>query len=150
MFTRRGDSFMAWWCILLPFVAWWVSGSLKFFVNFLRAGGSLAEARRPVGYGGFPSTHTATLSSTAFFVGFTLGFDTPFFVLGLGTLIILIMDARNLRRKVGQHAAAINELRQAVGIKAPPLRARMGHSYPEIAGGLAVGAALGWAAACLA
>lgn len=139
---------MIWKYILLPFVAWWVSGSVKFLVNFLRSG-SLEGARRLVGYGGFPSTHTATLSSTVFFVGFSAGFDTPFFTLGLGTLVILIMDAHNLRQKVGAQAKAINELRRAVGIDAEPLRERMGHTYPEIAGGLAVGAAMGYVAACL-
>lgn len=135
---------------LLPFAAWWASGALKFAVNFLRAHGGgaarLAEARRLVGYGGFPSTHTATLSSVVWFAGFRAGFDTPLFTLGLGALVVLIMDAHNLRRKVGAQAAAINELRRVVGIEAPPLRERMGHTYPEIAGGLAVGAAAGWIA----
>lgn len=136
-------------CILLPFVAWWVAGGLKFVVNFFREGCSLAGARRMVGYGGFPSTHTATLLSTVFFVGFTAGFDSPLFALGMGTLVILIMDAHGLRRHVGRQAEAINELRKAVGIDQPPLRERMGHTYPEIAGGLAVGAAMGYLAAWL-
>lgn len=134
--------------ILLPFLSWWVSGGLKFFVNFLRTG-SIEGARHLIGYGGFPSTHTATLSSTVFFVGFTTGFDTPLFTLSLGTLVILIMDAHNLRQKVGAQAKAINDLRRVVGIEAPPLRERMGHTYPEITAGLAVGAAMGYGAACL-
>lgn len=135
--------------IAVPFVALAVCGSLKFVVNFIRAGGSIAEARRLIGYGGFPSTHTAVLSSAVFFAGFTLGFDTPVFTLGLGTLVILVMDAHGLRQKVGVQAKAINELRRAVGIEGAPLRERMGHAWHEIGGGLAVGLAVGYIASWL-
>ena len=130
----------------LPFVAWLVCGSLKFVVNFFRSGKSIRKARHWIGYGGFPSTHTAVLSSAVFFVGFSLGFDTPVFTFGLGTLVILLMDAHGLRRKVGVQANAINASRRFVGMEAAPLRARMGHSWPQLGGGLAVGAVLGYAA----
>lgn len=123
----------------LPFFAWGISGSVKFFVNALRSR-SLRGGKRLIGYGGFPSTHTATFSSVVFFVGLRLGFDTPIFTLGLGALLILIMDAHNLRRKVGAQARVINRLQRIVDPEhVEPLRERMGHSFLEIAGGLAVG-----------
>lgn len=135
--------------VLLPFVAWVTAGCLKFAINFLRAGGSREKAWRLIGYGGFPSTHTAVLSSVVFFTGFTLGFASPVFTLGLGALVILIIDAHGLRRKVGEQARAINELRQVVGIEKEPLRERMGHAWYEICGGLAMGMVLGYGASVL-
>jgi len=128
--------------LLLPFFAWLVCGSLKFVINFLRSKCSFNKAWELIGYGGFPSTHSAILSSAVFFAGFSMGFDSPVFLVGLGTLLIVIMDAHGLRRKVGSQAKAINELRAAIGIQAPPLRERMGHSWLEIFGGLVVGMCL--------
>ena len=74
--------------ILLPFVAWVLAGCTKFAVNYLRHG---AQAKRLIGYGGFPSTHTTVLSSVVFFAGFNEGFCTSVFSIGLGALLILIM-----------------------------------------------------------
>lgn len=80
--------------ILMPFIAWITSGSLKFFINLVRFG------RAKTGYGGFPSTHTTILSSTVFLCGFSEGFNTPTFSMGLAVLLIVIFDAHGLRRKL--------------------------------------------------
>ena len=126
--------------ILIPFFAWIVSGILKFTINSLRFG---KKARGLIGYGGFPSTHTTILSSVVFLCGFIEGFDTPIFSLGLGVLLILIIDAHGLRNKIGSHARAINILQQKdVDNKNTPLRERMGHSWIEIIGGLLLGSVL--------
>ncbi|MBQ7628906.1 MAG: divergent PAP2 family protein [Selenomonadaceae bacterium] len=55
--------------ILLPFAAWIVSGSLKFLVNFSKHG--LLSAKKLIGYGGLPSTHTTIISSVVFLNGFS-------------------------------------------------------------------------------
>lgn len=133
--------------ILLPFVAWVLAGCTKFVVNYLLHG---AQAKRLIGYGGFPSTHTTVLSSVVFFAGFNEGFCTSVFSLGLGVLLILIIDAHGLRRKVGKQAEIINQLQEKIyGDKFYPLRERMGHSWLEIAGGLGLGFFLGFGASIL-
>lgn len=132
--------------ILLPFVAWVVAGCCKFLVNRIRFGN---KATSLIGYGGFPSTHTTVLSSVVFFAGLTLGFHSPVFTLGMGALVILVIDAHGLRRKVGEQAAAINELREKVGIKKEPLREKMGHQWHEIAGGLVLGFVLAYIASMI-
>ena len=133
--------------IVLPFAAWVIAGCLKFAVNYLRHGG---KARMMIGYGGFPSTHTTVLSSVVFLVGFSEGFCTPVFSLGLGALVILIIDAHGMRRKIGQQAEVINRLQHKLyGDDYEPLRERMGHSWFEICGGLAFGLLLGWIASVL-
>ena len=52
-----------------------------------------------------------------------------------------MLDAASLRRQVGRHAQALNELRPEEKAR---LRERMGHTPFEIAGGIAVGCAVAW------
>ena len=129
--------------ILIPFLAWCVSGCLKFCINYFRFGNKAYEL---IGYGGFPSTHTTIISSVVFLCGFTEGFSTPIFSLGLGILLIVIIDAHGLRRKFGQHAKVINQLNVSGVDKNVLLRERMGHSWIEICGGLFVGGMLAFCA----
>lgn len=118
----------------MPFLAWGVAGCLKFVVNYIRFG---RKAKSLIGYGGFPSTHTTIMSSVVFLAGFREGFETPLFSLGLGALLILVIDAHGLRRKVGEQAKILNNLQQQM-----VLRERMGHSWGEIIGGGVLGAIL--------
>lgn len=124
--------------ILLPFVAWVVSGSLKFLVNAVRFGG-LKNAKKLIGYGGLPSTHTAIISSAVFFYGFSEGFFNATFTLGLSVMMLFIMDAHNLRIKIGKHAEILNKLQNET-----VLRERMGHTWLEIFCGSVVGMILGY------
>ena len=127
--------------ILLPFIAWVVAGSLKFLINLVRFG---SDAKKLIGYGGLPSNHTTIISSAVFLNGFTDGFTTPVFSLGIAVMMLFIMDAHDLRRKIGEHAKVLNQLQSGV-----PLRERMGHSWLEIGCGLILGIVLGYAFARL-
>ena len=124
--------------ILLPFAAWVISGTLKFLINAIRFGG-LKGGKKLIGYGGLPSTHTTIISSAVFFCGFSEGFFTPTFTLGLSVMMLFIMDAHNLRRKIGTHAEILNTLQDKV-----QLRERMGHTWLEIICGLILGAVIGY------
>ncbi|MBQ6297365.1 MAG: divergent PAP2 family protein [Selenomonadaceae bacterium] len=105
--------------ILMPFIAWLTSGTLKFIINSIRFG---KKARNLIGYGGLPSTHTAILSSTVFLCGFSEGFNTPIFSLGTAILIIIMFDAHGLRQKL-----------------------KIGHTWIEIFAGLLLGMILAYA-----
>lgn len=131
--------------VLLPFISWLVAGTCKFLIHMLRFG--YAGAKKRIGYGGIPSTHTTILSSVVFLAGFTEGFATPMFSLGMGMLLILIIDAHGLRRKVGEQAQAIQVLYERCQQEAPTLRTRMGHTWGEILCGLLLGVLLAFVAA---
>ena len=103
--------------ILMPFIAWVTSGSLKFIINSIRFG----DARKRIGYGGLPSTHTAILSSTVFLSGFSEGFNTPIFSLGTAILLLIMFDAHGLRQKL-----------------------KIGHTWTEIFAGLLLGLVLAY------
>jgi len=118
--------------LLTLLAAWLVNGCTKFSVNYARFG---KAAHDLVGYGGFPSTHTAVVTAVVVMVGLQNGFEHPAFGIGLALLWIVITDARSLRRMVGDHAEHLNTLSPA----RKKHRERVGHSYVEIAGGALVG-----------
>ena len=124
--------------LLTPLLAWFTAGSLKFLVNSIKAG---QPAFGLVGYGGFPSNHSAIVSSMAALIALKEGVAHPAFGVALTLAFIVILDASSLRRQIGKHATTINRL-AASSEHHENLRERMGHSWLEIAGGIAVGIAV--------
>ncbi|SFD86369.1 hypothetical protein SAMN05216238_10514 [Lentibacillus persicus] len=123
---------------LAPLIGWVASGVLKFAIHFFKYG---KDAAGHMGNGGFPSTHTATVSSVAFLIGFGEGWLSSAFGVASGLLAIVIIDATGLRINVGKQAAIVNRMNN--GEKDyEPLRERMGHSLIEIFGGLVLGLAV--------
>lgn len=133
---------------LTPFLAWFLAGTLKFFINSVKTG-QLAFGL--IGYGGLPSTHSAIVSSMAALIAFREGVGHPAFGVAVALAFVVILDASSLRRQVGRQATAINRLSAKMKVEDPaPLRERMGHTLLEIAAGILVGfgaAALGKACA---
>ncbi|MBU0517123.1 MAG: divergent PAP2 family protein [Proteobacteria bacterium] len=126
----------SWGYIIAPGLGWVVAGGLKFLINSIKAR-RLAWDRVGI-YGGMPSTHSCIISTTAFFVGLENGFLSAPFAVALAVGLVVMMDAWGLRRKLGRHAAAINEL-MADRPQWTPLSERLGHSKIEVLGGVVVG-----------
>jgi uncharacterized protein len=118
-----------------PLTAWVTAGSVKLAISLLRSG-RLDWAQ--VGLRGLPSNHTAVVSATAFLIGLREGVQTPLFALAVTLALIVIFDALHLRREVGAHAAALNDLLQ-YDTKRSRLREHIGHQRLEVVGGLLVG-----------
>lgn len=121
---------------LVPIIAWFVAGTLKFMINFIRF---RKQAVNLIGNGGFPSTHTTVMSSTVFLIGFSEGVAAPVFGLGVAVLMITIIDALGIRRAVGKQASAINRHILPGNSGQPLLRERQGHDPVEVLGGLILG-----------
>lgn len=136
------------------FVAWLCAGSLKFIINSFKA---KRWAFNHIGYGGMPSNHSAIVTSMAALIAMQQGISNPAFGVAVTVAFIVILDAHSLRRNVGKHATAINQLQQHLSqnfsqtshgndkaLSSAPvaqvkLRERMGHSALEIAAGMVVG-----------
>lgn len=121
---------------MVPIIAWFAAGTLKFVVNYIRFNG---QAVKLIGNGGFPSTHTTVMSSTVFLIGLSEGVSSPIFGLGVAVLMITIIDAMGIRRAVGKQASAINRYLVAENSEQPVLRERQGHKPVEVLGGLMLG-----------
>jgi len=117
--------------ILILIITWLLNGSIKFIINLYT---SKNNALTLIGYGGFPSTHSAIISSFYFYAGFNYGFNNIIMIPLLVTFWIVINDALNLRKYIGLHAKSLNKLDPSSSH-----RERIGHKYHEVLGGILVG-----------
>ena len=125
--------------LVTPLIAWILVGPIKFLINSVR---TRQWAFGLVGNGGFPSNHSAVVSSMATLIALREGIGHPAFGVAVTLCFIVIIDANSLRQHVGRQAAAINRLaKDATDHKW--LRERMGHTVIEICGGLLTGIAVG-------
>src|SRR5471032_2629884 len=125
--------------LVTPLLTWVTVGPIKFLINSVRA---RKWAFNLVGNGGFPSNHSAVVSSMATLIALREGIGHPAFGVAVTLCFIVIIDANSLRQHVGKQAAAINRLAEG-NDKHKWLRERMGHTLVEIAGGLCTGIAIG-------
>jgi acid phosphatase family membrane protein YuiD len=125
---------------LTPLITWTLVGPIKFIINSMR---TKQLAFHLVGNGGFPSNHSAVVTSMATLIALREGFGHPAFGVAVTLAFIVMIDANSLRQHVGRQAAAINRL--AVQQDKPPqLRERMGHTLIEIGGGIGTGILVGF------
>lgn len=127
--------------LFTPFLAWLIAGILKFLINSLRAHRFAFDL---IGYGGLPSNHSAIVSSMAMLIALREGINSAAFGIAIALAFIVILDATSLRRQVGKHAAAINQLSFQVKVNQHTLRERMGHTRTEIFAGVLTGSAVAY------
>ena len=129
-----------WLYAVAPIFTWCAAGGCKFLVNSWRMGG-LAIDR--IGMGGAPSTHTSIVTATLVLVWLLEGAFTPTALVALTLAWIVVIDATDLRRKVGQHAGHLQRLFPN-DPECQKLRLSIGHTIPEIGAGIAVGTVCGF------
>lgn len=124
---------------LTPFIAWVVTGSIKFIINSLRY---KKLAFNLIGYGGMPSNHSAIVSSIATLIAIKEGINTPEFGLAITFAFIVILDAASLRKQIERHAIEINKL---IRFSSPQtlLRESVGHTLLEVLAGIITGLLVG-------
>ena len=129
-------------------VAWVLSQVIKTVIHLILNKKIVWE--RLVGDGGMPSSHSATVTSVAVATGFTAGWDSPVFAVAVFLAIIVMHDARGVRRETGKQAVVINNMleffeKMGAGDMTPEqtLKEFVGHSPLQVA----VGAVLGFVVA---
>ena len=95
-------------------VAWVISQVIKTILHLIVNKKIVWE--RLVGDGGMPSSHSATVTSVAVATGFTAGWGSPVFGVAVFMAIIVMHDARGVRRETGKQAVVINDQVFAGGI----------------------------------
>jgi uncharacterized protein len=123
--------------VIVLAASWLVNGSIKYAVNLIRHG--KANALHLVGYGGFPSTHTAVITAQLVYVGLRYGFHDPAIAALLALLWVVVNDATNLRKKIQDHAMHLNALDNS-----KHHRERIAHKAIDIIGGIVVGAVVAY------
>jgi acid phosphatase family membrane protein YuiD len=123
--------------LLTPLLTWMVVGPIKFAITSVR---QRRLAFNLVGNGGFPSNHSAVVTSMATLIALHEGIGHPAFGVAVTLAFIVMIDANSLRQHVGRHAVAINRLSRSTP---DHLRERMGHTLVEIGGGIVTGIGMG-------
>lgn len=65
---------------------------------------------RLVGSGGMPSCHSATVCALSVAAGYDHGLDSPVFAISVIMAIIVMYDARGVRRETGNQAEVLNQI----------------------------------------
>lgn len=126
--------------LVTPVLTWMVVGPIKFFISSVRY---RRWAFDLVGNGGFPSNHSAVVSSMATLIALREGMGHPAFGVAVTLAFIVMIDANSLRQHVGRHAVTLNRLNEGKEDYVV-LRERMGHTRFEIAGGILTGIGMGF------
>jgi len=126
--------------LVTPVLTWMVVGPIKFLISSVRL---RRWAFDLVGNGGFPSNHSAVVSSMATLIALQEGIDHPAFGVAVTLAFVVMIDANSLRQHVGRHAVALNRLHDGK-TEYVVLRERMGHTKFEIAGGVLTGIGMGF------
>lgn len=126
--------------LITPVLTWMVVGPIKFLISSVRY---RRWAFDLVGNGGFPSNHSAVVSSMATLIALREGTGHPAFGVAVTLAFIVMIDANSLRQHVGRHAVTLNRLNEGKEDYVI-LRERMGHTRFEIAGGILTGIGMGF------
>jgi uncharacterized protein len=130
--------------LLAPTIAFVAAQVLKYLVQVLktRRFTSISELYMP---GNMPSAHSATMVALTTVIGLKDGADSAIFAVSLVIMCIVIYDAMQVRRAVGEQGRAIKALLAKVKLTNKPYQAN-GHTPPEVA----IGGLLGIASALIA
>lgn len=100
--------------------------------------------------GGFPSSHSSTVTSLTIAIGLSEGFDSTYFAITCVFSFIVIYDAANVRYYAGRNIQLtkqlISDLETLKGLKfsdpiyQEKIKSVLGHKFVEILGGILLGA----------
>lgn len=92
--------------------AWFAASLLK--VIFYAIQKKKINFRRLIGNGGMPSTHSASVVSLAYAVGFKEGWNSTALAISLVLAFIVMIDASGVRLAASKHAKALNQITEEV------------------------------------
>lgn len=126
-----------------PLIAWFLAQIFKYLLQAYKAS-SFRDLSFLYKSGNMPSSHAALMISLLTVIGFKDGTGSALFAAVLVLSLIVIYDAVNVRRAVGEQGPILLELAKKAGMK-PTLHLAMGHRITEVA----VGSSLGFVIAML-
>lgn len=123
--------------IVAPTLAWIVAQVTKYIVQGVKAK-SFKDVSFLYKSGNMPSSHSALMLSLLTVVGALDGIGSVTFGITLVLSSIIIYDAVNVRRAVGEQGLILLELAKKAGVKQPFHRA-LGHRITEVTAGSLIG-----------
>lgn len=125
--------------------AWFIAQLLKIAVNLVVL--RKLDFQLLFSSGGFPSSHSATVSALALGIGKYYGWDSPIFAVSAVYGMVVLYDAAGVRRAAGKQAEVLNQLverlSQGSDLAQERLKELIGHTPFEVFGGVLVGIIVG-------
>ncbi len=122
--------------ILAPLLGWLAAHVVKFGIGVVRG---RFDLRIFFQSGSMPSSHTAVVVSLATVIGVCEGFGSALFGIVATFGAIVVFDALNVRRAVGEQGAVLKTLTKKSFFMAK------GHTVAEVVVGAAIGVTIGYA-----
>lgn len=126
-------------------VAWFIAQIVKVVLNLILM--KKLNFQLLLSSGGFPSSHSATVSALALGIGKYYGWDSPLFAMSAVYGMVVLYDAAGVRRAAGKQAEVLNKLvaRLSHGsdLAQDRLKELIGHTPFEVFGGVIVGIIVG-------
>ncbi len=136
---------------MLPFwsalIANVIAQTIKPIITYLQT--NEFNAKQAFASGGFPSSHTSTVSALSLAVGINEGFNSTMFSISLAFALIVMYDAVNVRYYAGKNIELTKKLIQDLAEKNifdfenpiydQKLKIVLGHKKIEAVGGLVLG-----------
>lgn len=123
--------------LVAPAIAWFLSQLFKYLIHGFRSG-SFKEHKYLYSSGNMPSSHSAMMIALLTAIGIKVGTGTPIFGAVAVITTIVLYDAINVRRAVGEQAVALQKLQNSLG-KIDNFYVAKGHTLTEVIAGSAVG-----------
>ena len=127
------------WCAVL---GWFVAQLLKVIVVLVTE--KKFDARRFIGSGGMPSSHSSFVLALTSAVAIECGMDSAAFAICVVFSFVVMYDAAGVRRAAGRQAKIINNIvenfgRETAEITGERLKELLGHSPFEVFAGAVLG-----------
>jgi hypothetical protein len=123
--------------IVAPLIAWALAQVLKYLGQAYKAS-SFKDLSFLYKSGNMPSSHSALMLSLLTVIGIKDGTASVSFAIVLILSLIIIYDAVNVRRSVGEQGPVVVELAKKAGLK-PSIHLAMGHRISEVTAGSVLG-----------
>jgi acid phosphatase family membrane protein YuiD len=127
--------------------AWFIAQILKVAVDLFLLKKLNFNLQFIYSSGGFPSSHSATVSALALGIGKYYGWNSPIFAVSAIYGMVVLYDAAGVRRAAGKQAEVLNQLverlSQGSDLAQDRLKELIGHTPLEVFGGVIVGIIVG-------
>ena len=133
MFALKVHTLLSTYLFLIPLVVLFLCEVMKTIVASFRTKRFAYEAFFHAG--GFPSSHSAFVTSLLIVVGRKMGVESVEFAISVVFASIVWYDAFHARRELGLQAEILNRLQ-----KWKRFTTQLGHSFKEVIGGILFGA----------
>lgn len=98
--------------LMSSILSWGIAQIIKTIIHLILTKKFVAE--RLIGSGGMPSCHSATVCALTTSVFINEGINSPLFAISAILAIIVMYDARGVRRETGVQAKVLNELMDVI------------------------------------